>query len=90
MFVYAYVQAYVYTYEFPTCCYTDINECTDLRTCGYNQKCINIAGSYECECITGYKPDPSSLISVGTYYHCTGTYINVHLLSTYVYAYVVT
>ena len=50
----------------------DINECNDPRICGYNQKCTNIAGSYICECFTGYEPDTRSLTNDDTYYHCTG------------------
>ena len=54
--------------------YADINECDDPRICGYNQKCTNIAGSYMCDCFSGYKPDTRALINDDTYYHCTGKY----------------
>ena len=57
------------------CSYADINECIDPRTCGFNQKCTNTAGSYKCECFTGYKPDSRGLTNIDTYYHCTGKFL---------------
>jgi len=49
----------------------DINECTNPRTCGYNQQCLNTLGSYKCECLTGYKPDTRAYVD-DNYYHCIG------------------
>ena len=68
MLTYTYVCMYVYA---------DINECADPRSCGYNQMCSNTAGSYKCECLTGYEPDDSyrGLISDDSYYHYNGTYV---------------
>ncbi|XP_046861474.1 fibulin-1-like [Xenia sp. Carnegie-2017] len=36
----------------------DINECQS-SPCGKDHSCINIPGSYECNCSTGYKRDKS-------------------------------
>ncbi|XP_056667027.1 nidogen-2 isoform X3 [Monodelphis domestica] len=34
----------------------DINECvTDSQLCGHNSVCVNLAGSYMCECQNGYE-----------------------------------
>ena len=54
----------------------DINECKDLRSCGYNQACSNTAGSYKCECLAGFKPDDSykALANDNTFYHCNGNH----------------
>ena len=60
------------TYNILVFLLVDINECSDPRICGYNQRCINSAGSHWCECLTGYKPDTRTLIDTSTYYHCTG------------------
>ena len=56
--------------------YADIDECADPRTCGHNQRCINTAGSYKCQCFTGFKPDSRARLD-DTYYHCTGKIHNV-------------
>ena len=41
-----------YTGEFPAC--VDIDECASADTCGDNQTCDNLAGTYSCSCNTGY------------------------------------
>ncbi|XP_054989842.1 nidogen-2 [Sorex araneus] len=34
----------------------DINECSsDLHNCGPNSICINLVGSYRCDCVSGYQ-----------------------------------
>lgn len=37
---------------------TDINECQDPDTC--SQLCVNLEGSYKCECEEGFQLDPFS------------------------------
>ncbi|KAM4807943.1 sushi domain-containing protein 1 [Rhinophrynus dorsalis] len=34
---------------------TDINECEVLDICGYNSRCKNVPGSFECYCMEGYR-----------------------------------
>ena len=41
-----------YTGEYPSC--VDIDECASADTCGDNQTCDNLAGTYSCSCNTGY------------------------------------
>lgn len=36
----------------------DIDECLDPDTC--SQLCVNLEGSYKCECDEGYQMDPST------------------------------
>lgn len=36
----------------------DINECATPDTC--SQICINLPGSYKCDCKQGYEIDPAS------------------------------
>ena len=36
--------------------HTDINEC-DTNPCGENAQCINLDGSYNCECNPGFTGD---------------------------------
>lgn len=36
----------------------DIDECEDPDIC--SQNCVNLQGSFKCECITGYEMDPST------------------------------
>ena len=33
---------------------TDINECLQPEKCAGNANCVNLAGSYRCECPKGY------------------------------------
>ena len=32
----------------------DIDECKNKNRCGKNAKCVNLPGSYECKCNTGF------------------------------------
>lgn len=36
--------------------FADIDECLEPDTC--SQVCINLAGSYKCDCMGGYQIDP--------------------------------
>lgn len=36
--------------------FADIDECLEPDTC--SQVCINLAGSYKCDCTGGYQIDP--------------------------------
>ncbi|XP_035900028.1 hemicentin-1-like [Anopheles stephensi] len=48
-------EGYVYSALHDTC--TDVDECADGRVCArVGQYCINTVGSFECECIPGYRP----------------------------------
>lgn len=33
----------------------DIDECKNKNICGNNAKCVNLHGSYQCECKQGYE-----------------------------------
>ena len=33
---------------------TDINECSNPSRCGTNSRCVNLPGSYRCNCNSGY------------------------------------
>ena len=72
----------------------DVNECNDTSTCGEDQVCFNIAGSYLCECDYGYEHDPNSmLISPGVYRGCKGVfalvfYLNITKLRAHFYTFV--
>ena len=33
---------------------TDINECSDPSRCFKNSNCVNLPGSYRCDCNSGY------------------------------------
>lgn len=35
--------------------FSDIDECEEAGLCGYNARCVNTEGSYECYCNDGYK-----------------------------------
>ena len=36
--------------------YADINECADgLDDCGANANCVNTIGSFECQCVDGFR-----------------------------------
>ena len=37
-------------------CVSDINECLEPGVC--SQLCVNLKGSYKCECVNGYARDP--------------------------------
>ena len=40
---------------------SDIDECvTGTHNCGVNGVCINIIGSFKCDCLSGYAWDGSS------------------------------
>uniref|UniRef100_A0A4W3GZR7 EGF-like domain-containing protein n=1 Tax=Callorhinchus milii TaxID=7868 RepID=A0A4W3GZR7_CALMI len=41
----------------------DVDECQKPGTCG--QICINLKGSYKCECHTGYHIDPTTGVCKG-------------------------
>ena len=48
--------------------HTDINECSlGLDTCGSNSYCVNVVGSYKCQCIMGYEQHKE--------HTCQGTHI---------------
>ena len=36
---------------------TDINECINESPCDPNAECDNTAGSYTCQCVTGFVGD---------------------------------
>ena len=39
-------------------CVLDLNECEEnLSTCGANAECVNLPGSYRCECRDGFTGD---------------------------------
>ena len=35
--------------------YSDVNECIEPSTCGQWGTCVNLEGSYSCECPDGFK-----------------------------------
>lgn len=37
--------------------FADLNECLTDGICGYGAQCINVKGSYKCQCPDGYKFD---------------------------------
>lgn len=42
------------------CCFSDIDECALETTCSKgHEKCVNLQGSYRCDCVEGYKRDGS-------------------------------
>ncbi len=45
----------------------DVNECQDslLHNCGITQECINMDGTFRCECRDGFKLDPSDDSCIG-------------------------
>lgn len=47
--------------SFSLCCHlADIDECSSGENlCQRNADCLNIPGSYRCECSSGYKLSPS-------------------------------
>lgn len=45
-------------------CFTDINECADLSIC-INGVCINIPGSYHCNCPPDFELSPTRVGCVG-------------------------
>ena len=45
---------------------TDTDECTDGSICGVSQ-CINMPGSYSCQCNTGMDFDPNSLSCISKF-----------------------
>ena len=50
-------------------CDKDFNECDDPNSCPESDKvCVNTVGSFECQCMTGYKLDDSNAC-VGKSYH---------------------
>ncbi|KAH9504459.1 hypothetical protein Btru_063695 [Bulinus truncatus] len=58
-------------------CSTDVNEClgTNNNVCTPNSECININGSYKCECSHGYKIN-------STTGQCDSIKILIHFLTT--------
>lgn len=46
--------------------WTDVNECLDPVNC-VNGHCVNTPGSYECNCPTDYKLNPTGVGCVGVY-----------------------
>jgi len=32
----------------------DINECSNSASCGANSQCVNLPGTYGCDCNSGY------------------------------------
>lgn len=50
--------------------WTDIDECaTDRNACASNQNCINLPGSFECECKNGFNLDKALNACVGKVIH---------------------
>ncbi|KAH3747338.1 hypothetical protein DPMN_181763 [Dreissena polymorpha] len=46
-------------------CYDDVNECTSTSdVCPTNSECINLSGSFSCECDAGYFKNSSGLCQV--------------------------
>ena len=33
---------------------SDTNECSNPTSCGANSKCVNLPGTYRCDCNSGY------------------------------------
>jgi len=50
------------------CVCVDIDECSALRGACANGQCINMAGSYRCDCHSGYRPSNDHQRCIGTYY----------------------
>ena len=50
------------------CVFVDIDECSALRGACANGQCINMAGSYRCDCHSGYRPSNDHQRCIGTYY----------------------
>uniref|UniRef100_A0A182Q292 Cell adhesion molecule n=1 Tax=Anopheles farauti TaxID=69004 RepID=A0A182Q292_9DIPT len=48
------IEGYVYNALLGTC--TDVNECENGACSGVGQLCTNTEGSFECDCIPGYRP----------------------------------
>ena len=46
-------------------CDDDVDECNVNNTCDTtnNQKCVNTAGSYICQCVTGYQNESGTCTS---------------------------
>lgn len=45
-----------------TKCSEDINECDNVNNCTNIQTCINKKGSYDCECIAGYRKEGNGCV----------------------------
>lgn len=62
---------------------TDINECLDSPCAG--GRCVNLAGSFRCDCPPGTIKDPSGRICIGqlsTVQGCTSNSASVNLVFT--------
>ena len=64
MFKNSLINATVHFYSI--CIFTDIDECGNSTINNCPQYCVNTAGSFTCDCYTGYRKDGG-----GT---CQGTY----------------
>lgn len=57
---------------------TDINECSRPGACGLGADCVNLAGSFKCQCPEGSVPDPDpqtkcvSIVTCKTDSDCPG------------------
>lgn len=59
-----------------SCLLLDINECNVDNACHYNATCNNIPGSFECNCLSGYRGDGSNCTDVD---ECTENIDNCHM-----------
>ena len=66
LFKYLFVCLFVYLFICLFICRVlDVNECADSNG-GCNQKCVNIGGSYRCECNEGYTLSSNGECFTGT------------------------
>ena len=47
--------------------FIDTDECKDSMICGGVSQCVNLPGSYSCQCGSGMDFDPNSMSCIGWY-----------------------
>ena len=59
----------------------DIDECKNSTACSEvnNTFCVNIIGSFLCECVNGYKEDNDSRNCIGWYSVCFTNLLCMHV-----------